>query len=241
MATLDKGDLGVMTDTGGGASDSSIVVTTDFAIAAGAKVIAAVIINGGGDTSTVLNAPSGGGGGGLTWAKVGQALGSFNTHTGLFYADAPSGLAVSTSFTFSTTNTTWDELILLASYLGLATGGPEDTDEVNAGSSGTAWDVPAMTLTGAGLVVCAGGAIDTTPINTPDGGQTMDSEFTAAFQPTGFIQRRFESGGGSYGLGGDFSGTAFHSMVGATFADAATAGPEPPPARRFPLFSGVRR
>jgi hypothetical protein len=96
-------------------------------------------------------------GGGLTWVVAKQARAATgNPHSGVAYAQAPSGLASSTTITAKLDTSSFARIVGGISFLGVATSSPVDTtDGPDTIAGATAWTTGNVSLTAGSVLVSA--------------------------------------------------------------------------------------
>jgi hypothetical protein len=211
---------------GGDATGSSpdITMTTTSSVEAGDRIVLMVGIDSAGSQTQTVDSISGGG---LTWVPVaatsGDSYGSQRTRA--FYADAPSGLANSTTFTAAVTGNfyTW---VMAATVIRSGSGLWSATIPVGNKSqtSGTVWVTNSFACGSPGIaLVCADmRSASGANSNTPDANSTEDVDFDQLGSQTmlAIIEHDLIDSASNYALGGTLaSATDGGTMVYFSFQE----------------------
>lgn len=164
---------GIGTNTTAGPSTN---VSTTGTVPSGALVI--MVVGTGINSGTSVITASGGG---LTWATDVSNLfsGVIPWYLSVFSAQAPSGLAASSTLTASCTGSFIANMVAVVYCTGLDTSSPKDISDGN-GASATNWDTTATTTTVADTLVIGGCIHDGLTSNTATGGATELQDFQYA-------------------------------------------------------------
>lgn len=157
-------------------TSSSPAITTSGAAPSSSLVIA--MFSWGATSARTLNSVAGGG---LTWA-IDQATayaGAIPWGFAVCSAQAPSGLASSTTITGTLSGGPFGTLMAVVYCTGLATATPKDVSDGNGQNQAT-WDTTAQTTTVADTLVIGGCLTDGTKTNTASGGATELQDFQYA-------------------------------------------------------------
>jgi hypothetical protein len=213
--------------TGALSGATSVVVTTSAAAASGTKVLAFMSwFNSSAGPMTVS-------GGGLTWASVGQANNGSDRFA-IWAADAPSGLASSSSITASQQALGAGGLLVsVASFSGVGT---VDTTAQSTGTTGSPYTSGATSNTTVGALFAGGTGNETatSTTSTPSNGAEIHDLWASGAQQgiaTGWLAA---AGTASQGITGSWVGAASTANTGllAIYNPSASA---PGILRRFPL------
>jgi len=229
---IDVNDLG---HAAADPSSTTIAFTTGSAVASGGFIV--VSVHWFSSTATLSSVA----GGGLTWTidKQGKA-GSSSDNMALVSAQAPSGLASSTTITATISAASFARAIGGTSFTGVATSTPVDTTSGPTVATGTTWATPSMTLTAGSVLVATGFDETSNHTNTPATGCTEAIDWQEASGPTEHATvYRIEAGGGSFTAGGTWSGSATAGVVGVAYLAAAGGGGGPTVKRLAALGAGT--
>ena len=217
------------------ASSSTIALTTTGAVASGGFIVLGVYwftYN-----NVTLNSVSGGS---LTWTVDKQFQSGGSVNAALVSAQAPSGLASSTSITatFSSSIPTFKG-ICGASWTGVATPTVIDGTPGTSSGSAAAWTAGSISTSNANdLVVgaCTGDASGSFS-STPTGGWTENNDFSDSTDgDSGTQVYQIVSSTGAYNPGGTWSTSVSFSGVSVAYQAAATAAAAAVPfLHRMPL------
>lgn len=145
------------TAVGGGSSATTLAVTTTGTASAGSRVY---IVTGWYTTGVTASAS----GGGLTWVNDGTFTNTTdaNYRAAVLSADAPSGLAASTSLTVTYSSAAFARALSCFYFTGVATGASGYLDGAVVGASGTAagWATASLTTANADDVLVGASWID---------------------------------------------------------------------------------
>jgi hypothetical protein len=197
--------IGTPTDIGTGgtlSSAASVSFTSSAAVTAGNLVIVSVGYYG---TQSVTIS-----GGGLTWSstdKTQVGVADANYHCGIWTAQAPSGVAISTVFTATFGASMSNPMIAGAQCSGLATSSVVDTTGgKNTTGTSTAWGSGNITTANANDLLWAACIIDGTQTSTPTAPSAEIHDFTNAgagtHMVTGYV---IKSATGTYAIDGVLS------------------------------------
>jgi hypothetical protein len=133
-------------------SDTPIAFTTTATVASGGFI--ALSYGWWAATTATITSISGGG---LTWVVAKQARAATgNPHSGVAYAQAPSGLASGTTITATLDNAAFARIVGGISFLGVATSSPVDTtDGPDTIAGATAWTTGNVSLSAGSVLVSA--------------------------------------------------------------------------------------
>jgi len=223
---LDVANVGRGNNGGGGITSCSL--TTSSAVASGARIFLCLSWQLGGGTPVFSSMTAAGG---LTWtleAQIGDGALGDSSGAALIYADAPAGLASSTTLTASWTGTAFAAVLLGSSYTGITgTRTAEGTDRVG---TTTTWTSPTIAV-GAGGIVIGICANDNSPqANTPTAPAVEDNDFANPSELIyGVIERRIEASAGSYNVAGTLTTApgVNNAIVVASYEATASVTPGP--------------
>jgi hypothetical protein len=213
---LDKASLGTAVSSSG----TTVAFTTTQTVASGGFITLAVGWFGVITLSSVA-------GGSLTWAVDKQArISGDNGNVAIVSAQAPSGLASSTTITATFSAGAVDLMIGGTSFTGVATSSPLDgTPAGGFSASTTAWSTGNVAISAGSVLVGASwaGSFDASNLSTASAGSTEG--FDATTDGTGVtLAYRIEPSSGSYAVAGTWSGSSGPENVAIAAAYLATGG-----------------
>ena len=217
---LDKQNIGTAT---GDPGSTTIAFTTSQVVASSGFIVLTV---GWFDNGATLSSVSGGG---LTWTidKQGKGAVSNSQNSAIVSAQAPSGLASSTSITATFSAAVVAREIGGTSFTGVATTTPAEATDGPVTIDGT----PSSTYTTNSVAISAGSMLfaatyneTTNTTSTPAAGCTEAIDLNYAGGTTLTSNYRIEASAGSYTVGGTWASGACKSVTNAVSYKAAAGG-----------------
>ena len=219
---VDQADLGFTLGTA--ASVSSIAFTSTATVASGGFIVVGVSTYA--STSTITGVS----GGGLTWTVDKQSVTTGGAGVGMASAQAPSGLASSTTITasFSGSDVQFSSIAGL-SFTGVATSSPVDGTAQDAGATmGTgAWTSGSYAIAAGSVLV----GMDWQDATVSPSGHTPTSPSVEAYEHIHAVDKygqalvyRIESSAGSYTVAGTWAVATRDKWVAVAYKAAAGAG-----------------
>jgi hypothetical protein len=227
---IDQASLGLTVRLAG--NSTPIDVVTSGAVASGGFIVAILSWWWGSTNPTVTDAT----GGSLDWTLDSSDVAESGFRRAILSAQAPSGLASSTTIT-----PTWGgtgeandyRAMFVCSFTGVKTSSPVDTSQVGDEANDNSWTTNAMTHQAGSLLIgmSAFEAGNPAPTSTPtspavelyDNGVTDTASITAAY--------RIEASGGSNAVAGTWSASGSHRDLGVAYLAGSgdiTVGPPAP-------------
>jgi hypothetical protein len=218
---IDKSSLGISYSA---ASSNSIQFTTSQAVASGGFI---VVVGGWfGDNSLTVSGVSGGS---LSWSVDKQPNGgSLPYSVFIASAQAPSGLASSTTITASLSGSTGSALFIGGlSFTGIATSSPVDGTPTGPTEATTtaAWSTPSYAIAAGSVIVAACLGEGTSANNAPTSPSLEGPENDQAGDTIALVaEYRIETSAGSYTVAGTWSAGVSTRNVAVAYKAAAGGG-----------------
>lgn len=181
---------------------TTIAFTTGVTVPSGSFLVCGVSWYNPGVTASVA-------GGSLTWTNDVQKNGTVDTnyHLAIFTAQAPSGLASSTTITATFSGNAFGRSICGDYWTGVATSTPKDQTSTAGSNTGTAWNGGSITTTNADdLIVLMGWGDVVTTTNTPTAPATEVEDFNIVTDAASWaMEYRIVAATNTYSLAGTWA------------------------------------
>lgn len=212
---IDKTNIGEVAIN---ATATTVDMTTSAAVASGGFIV--LVIGWWNNASQTLSSVSGGS---LTWTIDKQGNGGDNAGLGIASAQAPSGLASSTTLTATFSASAGGRSLVGTSFTGVATSSPVDvTTGPTSPTVGTAWETASTTILAGSLFIAGSCEMDSDHTNTVTSPSIEAHDVnggSGTFSCTTCY--RIEASAGSYTIAGTWSSSCRPVVDGVAYKAAA--------------------